>query len=152
MNEEFISTKQALKIFELGFDEPCLKYCWNHRTFSQWSCKSAIENLFHRQKNFFENKKLFTISVPTYSQTFKWFNQKYKDLLLKNYGKIPHFTIIQNLIIDLNTVDLSYDLYDKHNSKNALIIAHGLFGSKQNWRSVAKRINEYTQQKVFFCY
>jgi len=102
MNEEFISTKQALKIFELGFDEPCLKYCWNDRTFSQWSCKSARENLKHRQKDFFENKKLFTISIPTYSQTFKWFNQKYKDLLLKNYGKIPHFTIIQNLIIDLN--------------------------------------------------
>ena len=28
----------------------------------------------------------------------------------------------------MNTVDLSYDLYDKHNSKNALIIANGLFG------------------------
>ena len=102
MNEEFIKTEQALKLFNLGFDEPCLKYCWNDRIFSQWSCKSGRENLFHRQKDFFENKKLFTISIPTYSQTFKWFNKEYKDLLLKDYGKIPHFTIIQNLIIDLN--------------------------------------------------
>ena len=45
-------------------------------------------------------------------------------------------------------IDLSYDLYDKYNSENALVIAHGLFASKASWRSVARRINDLTKQKV----
>ncbi|CAF1014086.1 unnamed protein product [Brachionus calyciflorus] len=47
------------------------------------------------------------------------------------------------------TVNLSYDLTDKYNSPQALVIAHGLFASKENWRSLAKRINEQTKQKVY---
>lgn len=57
---------------------------------------------------------------------------------------------IRHFSNDSNTVDLAYDLYDDYNSQNALVIAHGLFGSKQNWRSVAKRINECSKQKVSF--
>ena len=46
------------------------------------------------------------------------------------------------------SVELAYSVYDKFNSENALVIAHGLFASKMAWRSVARRINELTKQKV----
>jgi esterase len=49
-----------------------------------------------------------------------------------------------------NVVELSHELYDRHHSENAIIIAHGLFGSKLNWRSVAKRLNTQIKQKVKF--
>lgn len=50
---------------------------------------------------------------------------------------------------DDQVIDLSYDVYDKYKSENALVIAHGLFASRTSWRSVAKRINEQTRQKVY---
>lgn len=46
-------------------------------------------------------------------------------------------------------VNLSYELNDKYKSSQALVIAHGLFASKENWRSLAKRINELTKLKVY---
>ncbi|RNA09428.1 alpha beta hydrolase domain-containing 11 [Brachionus plicatilis] len=46
-------------------------------------------------------------------------------------------------------VNLSYELNDKYKSSQALVIAHGLFASKENWRSLAKRINDLTKLKVY---
>lgn len=48
-----------------------------------------------------------------------------------------------------NIVNLSYELNDKYKSSQALVIAHGLFASKENWRSLAKRINDQTKLKVY---
>ena len=58
-----------------------------------------------------------------------------------------------------STVPLSfieYDTYKTHvkptpatEKKNPLIICHGLFGSKQNWKSLAKAISTQTQCQVY---
>lgn len=46
------------------------------------------------------------------------------------------------------TSDRSHDLVPHHLDR-PLIILHGLFGSKQNWRSLAKKLSQLTQQTVF---
>jgi hypothetical protein len=55
------------------------------------------------------------------------------------------------------TVNLSFDLYldtfkrkeDKIESTNPLIITHGIFGHKQNWRSIAKALQHQLDNYVF---
>ena len=42
---------------------------------------------------------------------------------------------------------LSFDVYGGDNNATPLIIAHGLFGSKKNWKSIAKRL-ESTDRKI----
>ncbi|XP_065663514.1 sn-1-specific diacylglycerol lipase ABHD11 isoform X2 [Hydra vulgaris] len=46
-------------------------------------------------------------------------------------------------------VTLDYDLYNQTISNlDPIIVSHGLFGSKKNWRSLCKRINELTGRMV----
>ena len=77
MEREFTEYTEALELEELGFDEPCLKYVWNDKKHSQWMHNSSGSRTYHHQKEFTENSKIFTISVPTYQQAFRWFREKY---------------------------------------------------------------------------
>lgn len=46
-------------------------------------------------------------------------------------------------------VKMAFELYGKDDSKSTpLIIMHGLFGSKQNWRGVAKALGSKLSNKV----
>uniref|UniRef100_A0A914MG12 sn-1-specific diacylglycerol lipase ABHD11 n=1 Tax=Meloidogyne incognita TaxID=6306 RepID=A0A914MG12_MELIC len=57
----------------------------------------------------------------------------------------------------LSTVNLAYDLHlgtfkrneDKIEATNPLIITHGIFGHKQNWRSAAKALQKELDNFVF---
>ena len=46
------------------------------------------------------------------------------------------------------TKDLNFELYGESKGKNTLLIAHGLFGSSKNWKSIARRISETGRQVV----
>ena len=83
MEKEFVPYKQALDLKELGFDEKCLGY-YHNKELSSGPRTSYGE----------------VIEAPTFSQAFRWFREKYGDYLLYSFGVIPHFTIIQNLIIE----------------------------------------------------
>ena len=83
MEKEFVPYGQALDLKELGFDEKCLGYYHNK------------ELSFGPRTSYGE-----VIEAPTFSQAFRWFREKYGDYLLYSFGVIPHFTIIQNLIIE----------------------------------------------------
>ena len=83
MEKEFIPYEQALALKELGFDEPCFSYYYNR------------ELSFGARTSYGE-----VVEAPTFSQAFRWFREKYGDYLLYSFGLIPHFTIIQNLIIE----------------------------------------------------
>ena len=83
MEKEFIPYEQALALKELGFDEPCFSYYYNR------------ELSFGARTSYGE-----VVEAPTFSQAFIWFREKYGDYLLYSFGVIPHFTIIQNLIIE----------------------------------------------------
>ena len=66
MNKEFIPYEQALKLKELGFDEPCFGLYHNDKTFYPTQCKSHDQ--FHGQ----------VCLAPLYQQAFRWFREKYK--------------------------------------------------------------------------
>jgi hypothetical protein len=66
MKNEFIPYEQALALKELGFDEPCL---------ASW-------NFYTRELNYNGQPSIFSsadvIQLPTFSQAFRWFREKYK--------------------------------------------------------------------------
>lgn len=77
MDKEFVPVNLAIHLYELGFNEPCVKYQWNDKSSSQWMHNSAGSKTFHLQKHFKENKKIFTVSIPTFSQAFLWIRDNY---------------------------------------------------------------------------
>ena len=75
LEEEFVPNDLALAMREIGFDEPCLKYKWNDEKSAKWMSQTSRPTCFHKQNLWTEND-LFTISIPTYSQCFKWFKER----------------------------------------------------------------------------
>jgi hypothetical protein len=65
MEKEFIPYEQALELKELGFDEPCLA-SWNFYT---------RELNYNGQPSIFSSEDV--IQLPTISQAFRWFREKY---------------------------------------------------------------------------
>ena len=84
MNKEFVPYEQALALKEFGFDEPCFGYYGVENEFVLDSMKNTSPNYSRRG---------FT-SAPTYSQSFRWFREKYDK-----YGVV--------------NIDLSNNLKDK---------------------------------------
>jgi hypothetical protein len=96
MNKEFIPYEQALELKELGFDEKCLAY---------YNIDPIFSKPFILIEESFDYK--WCLPAPLYQQAFRWFREKYSILLYKDYGKVPHFTIIQNLIFE--NPDITYE-------------------------------------------
>lgn len=108
MDENFVTFNQAFTLYKLGFNEPCLKYAWEDDKTSKWFQKSSKRTVFHYQKEYNEvsmNGRVYTISIPLYSQVFLWIIQNHMELC-KDYGKFPHITMIQNCM--LNNPNMTY--------------------------------------------
>ena len=81
MEKEFIPYEQALALKELGFDEKCCA-CYGSYThkktelFLNINNPVNIETLLIEPKAF--NQPSFYVKVPTFSQAFRWFRDKYK--------------------------------------------------------------------------
>ena len=76
MEKEFVPYELAVKLKQLGFDEPCFgKFYFNQLYIGGvW-----INNDFKKDADVFtfkEDSDVFT-SAPTYSQAFRWFREKY---------------------------------------------------------------------------
>lgn len=94
MEKEFVSYEQAVALKELGFNEKCLScYLYEVKTFT-WELNYVISN----------NDVQWVISAPLKQQVFRWFREKYSGVLVKDYGLIPHFTIIQNMFLDSHKI------------------------------------------------
>ena len=78
MTKEFIPYDLAYELYELGFDEDCLKFQWIDQDYSNWMHSSCKPYSFHTQKYWMENDDLYSISIPTFSQAFRWFREKYQ--------------------------------------------------------------------------
>uniref|UniRef100_A0A1A9UUX9 sn-1-specific diacylglycerol lipase ABHD11 n=1 Tax=Glossina austeni TaxID=7395 RepID=A0A1A9UUX9_GLOAU len=76
-------------------------------------------------------------------------------------NRIKHLSIGQRLYpiknhvaaygSNIQTIDMSYDVFESKNADNnlsPLIIMHGLFGSKQNWRGVGRALASKMNRKV----
>jgi hypothetical protein len=76
MNREFIPYEQALELKELDYDKPCLA-SWNFYT---------RELNYNGQPSIFSSEDV--IQLPTFSQAFRWFREKYKfDLTIQHNKK-----------------------------------------------------------------
>jgi hypothetical protein len=74
MEKEFIPYEQALALKELGFDEPCILLYRGLDT--QPVCQIGYE--FKTEKNSdYNDETNYWLTVPTFSQAFKWFREKY---------------------------------------------------------------------------
>jgi len=74
-DKEFVSYSIALELKQLGFDEPCFGY-YN----TTWSKQNEL--LFPQYAGELENwnEMIHLCSAPTFSQTFRWFREKYKKV------------------------------------------------------------------------
>lgn len=90
MENLFIPYEQALKLKELGFDEPCLRF------------KNNISNIIEEKGWLNWNEVEMFVSLPLWQQAFDWFRKEYIELLKYDYGNVPHISLIQNLMIDFN--------------------------------------------------
>jgi len=77
MNKEFIPYELALEMFNIGFDEPCVKFQWIDQDKPKWMGVTNLPSALHTQKKWTELYNLYTISIPTFSQCFRWFREKY---------------------------------------------------------------------------
>jgi len=96
MNNEFVSYEIALKLKELGFDEPC---------FGKIYADGGSEQLSYPYKNSDQIGKVTSCSAPLYQQVFRWFREKYgvyfyKKNSLKINGVFPHHTIMYNYVLN----------------------------------------------------
>jgi hypothetical protein len=83
MNKEFIPYEQALKLKELGFDEPCLSYYDKEEKL----CRSVLEYPIINSKNGF-HQIYNIITAPLYQQAFRWFrDKKLSDASINRHGE-----------------------------------------------------------------
>jgi len=69
MEKEFVPYQQAVSLKELGFDEPCFAVYEDKKWFLVESKNSMSYELC---------LKTDTFPVPTFSQAFRWFREKYQ--------------------------------------------------------------------------
>jgi len=73
MNNEFVSYEIALKLKELGFDEPCFTYYYELTSNLRTHLGVDINNAWTYSKN----KKLGFTLAPLYQQVFRWFREQF---------------------------------------------------------------------------
>ena len=77
MTQEFVPYEQALKLKQLGFDEPCLSI-YDKDSVLQ---RSLLEYPIINSKNGFHEHWNIT-TAPLYQQAFRWFREKYKMAII----------------------------------------------------------------------
>jgi hypothetical protein len=79
MKNEFIPYELAVKLKELGFDEPCLRV-GNPNGHTMWKWIEVDKDNETISVNDILNVEYMEvyIQIPTFSQSFRWFRGKYK--------------------------------------------------------------------------
>jgi hypothetical protein len=70
MEKEFITYEQALTLKELGFDEPCWAW-WHIEDCDTRFCYSE------QRSPIINSRETEIVGLPTFSQAFRWFREKY---------------------------------------------------------------------------
>jgi hypothetical protein len=65
MKEEFVPYELALKLKQLGFDEPCFLYWWKNE--SGYILADII----------YDEVRTLDFKAPLFQQAFRWFREKY---------------------------------------------------------------------------
>jgi hypothetical protein len=113
MEKEFVSYGIALKLKELGFDEPCLTYYYELTSNIRTGLSINILNAW----TYSGNKKLGFTLAPLYQQAFKWIREKHNiDISINTiYSKYNENTIKQySGVIDTKTMYTNVGFYDNY--------------------------------------
>lgn len=74
MEKEFVHYEQALALKELGFDEDCIAFgyiCGKEQLYI-----FMISTITNKNSSWVTDLSKTYISIPTYSQAFRWFREK----------------------------------------------------------------------------
>ncbi len=74
MEKEFVPQEQSLELKELGFDEECFSYV-KHLGYDK--NKDKVQILSRVSRSQIEDSGLLLLKIPTFSQAFRWFREKY---------------------------------------------------------------------------
>jgi hypothetical protein len=96
MKKEFVTYEQALALKELGFDEPCILLYRGLDT--QPVCQMGY-GLETEKNSDYNDETNYWLTVPTYSQAFRWFREKYNF----EYQIIKSANGNYSVVIHLNT-------------------------------------------------
>jgi hypothetical protein len=113
MNNEFVSYEIALKLKELGYNEPCLTYYYELTSNLRTHLAIDIRNAW----TYSGNKKLGFTLAPLYQQVFKWLRNKYDINFSINtiYSKYNENTSKKySGVIDNKTVFTNVGFYDTY--------------------------------------
>ena len=79
MQKEFVEYELALKLKELGFDEPCFSTYNSDKKVSRNPSHNMEDLPIEGQPYYWQNSKIHVscITAPTFSQAFRWFREKY---------------------------------------------------------------------------
>ncbi len=84
MKKEFVPYEQSLELKLLGFDEPCFAIWsgFDENNFSTTDTVRLFSSKFRiddtQSYSFYGNSPNYNqVSAPTFTQTFKWFREKY---------------------------------------------------------------------------
>jgi hypothetical protein len=113
MEKEFVSYEIALKLKELGFDEPCFTYYYELTSNLRTHIGVDIGNAW----TYSENKKLGFTLAPLYQQVFRWFREKHDiDISINTiYSKYNENTIKQySGVINNKTMYTNVGFYDNY--------------------------------------
>lgn len=83
MKEQFCSYNIALKLKELGFDEPCIAYYFNRYGDVELFSEFVID---HSKMVFYTHSEYETIA-PLWQQAIDWLREKYKLHIEIYFGK-----------------------------------------------------------------
>jgi hypothetical protein len=114
MKREFVPYELALKLKELGFEEPCFAMWTQGWSEFEWS-SSMLPRIFSSKFRLNDTQSCGTyinypespygVAAPTYSQAFKFFRDNYRlSVLIHNclddyIGEIVEWTLTDNKII-----------------------------------------------------
>ena len=117
---EFIPYTQALELKELEFNEPCwawynipdedVRYCYSEG-------RGPITNIQEEWNAKIDNKPVENIGLPTFSQAFKFFREKYN--LLGIVGYCDDYSGKFMSVIDKINIAIDYDMNAKDTYEEA---------------------------------
>ena len=90
MEKEFVNYNQALRLKALGFDEPCMLFFSKELNMSIWLGLDERSVIINKEK---EDEDFL---IPTFSQAFRWFREKY-DM---HYQLIPFYSDKEGPAVD----------------------------------------------------
>jgi hypothetical protein len=102
---EFVTYELALRMKQLGFDEPCFGYYY---TLNGKDWKFAEKSEYYRLDDEINIGGKFSLLAPLYQQAFRWFREKHKLNGEVNYlPNVEKYGIITSDMAGMKPKDLS---------------------------------------------